>query len=505
MLFKNTLAQTTSMVVGYVCSFLLAPVMLSRLGLSNFGVWAVTGALATYAGLLDLGVGRSLARFVAFYDASGDERAMRECVGLGLVAVTVVGLASAAVAAALAPTLADELHAGLSTGDMRIVLLSSVAIYTFNGYSSSLNAYAIGIRRMVPPNITASLASLVNFGFSIAALATSTSLVHYAVANAAASFVSIFMAVVVLTRLARAPYLALPSLRRAKEILSFGLKNQLVWIADLVNFETDKVVIALLVDVRAAGAYEIGARVVGAVRSLGVMSVSAMIPTATAAIVERGRSVVGEMYRRYTRLSTGVAFPLFILAAAGSPFLLVAWLGDVPGNGDEIVTFLTLAYFVNMSTAVPMTLAMGAGEPGVVALNSVITAALNLVFTLALAPLLGLWGVIGGTFAAISGGSLLFVARFQRRFGLGWRDYRAAVAGPAALSLALGVPLALFSLVAGAPDGRPQAIAVTAAMTAYYALAYWILATRIDCLPGKLRFPWLRPRRAGVAAQSARS
>ena len=60
MLFRNTLAQSASLVAGYLFSFLLAPIMISRLGLDAFGVWAVTGAFATYAGLLDLGIGRSL-------------------------------------------------------------------------------------------------------------------------------------------------------------------------------------------------------------------------------------------------------------------------------------------------------------------------------------------------------------------------------------------------------------------------------------------------------------
>src|ERR1700741_5516174 len=65
MLFRNTLAQSASVAVGYLFSFLLAPIMIARLGLDSFGVWAVTGAFATYAGLLDLGIGRSLARFIA--------------------------------------------------------------------------------------------------------------------------------------------------------------------------------------------------------------------------------------------------------------------------------------------------------------------------------------------------------------------------------------------------------------------------------------------------------
>ena len=71
MLFRNTMAQSAGFALGYLFSFLLAPLMISRLGLDAFGVWAVTGAFATYAGLLDLGIGQSLSRFIAVFDAEG--------------------------------------------------------------------------------------------------------------------------------------------------------------------------------------------------------------------------------------------------------------------------------------------------------------------------------------------------------------------------------------------------------------------------------------------------
>ena len=47
----------------------------------QFGVWAVTGAIAQYARLLDFGITRSLARFVALYDAEGDRGGIEESVG----------------------------------------------------------------------------------------------------------------------------------------------------------------------------------------------------------------------------------------------------------------------------------------------------------------------------------------------------------------------------------------------------------------------------------------
>lgn len=486
MLFRNTLAQSASTLVGYVFSFVLAPIMLARLGLEAFGVWAVTGALATYAGLLDLGIGRSLSRFIATYDAEGDERRIRECVGLGLIGVTLVGAVAATAAALAAPFLSRELGV-LSPDEMRAVVVASVAIWAFNGVGSAFEAVGIGKRQMVPPNVATTIGLTLNFVFSLAALIASSSLVVYAAANAAASVAAVVPAFGAMAYVWRRPFVALPSGALVGEVLSFSLKNQVGWVADLVNMQTDKVVIALLVDVRAVAVYEIASRVVQAARSTSVLTVSAIIPTAAAEVARRGREVVGEMYSRYTLRSTAIAFPLFMLGSVAAPFLLVAWLGRAPGDAELLVPFLTAAYLVNITTGVGSTIAIGAGHPGMVSANSVLVAALNVALTVALAPWLGLWGVVTATFVAIAFGSLLFTARFLRLFELPWRDFLAGVGPPGTLAVGLALPFAAIAALVGVPDDRLTAAGWLALVTAGYGLPYWALASARGLLPERMR------------------
>ncbi len=497
MLFRNTFAQSTSVVAGYIFSFLLAPVMISRLGLDAFGVWAVTGAFATYAGLLDLGIGRSLSRFIAVFDAADERHRIDQCVGLGMISTLTVGTLTAAVVAIAAPLISDKLGV-LDAEQMRIVVLSSVAIWTINGIEGVLTAVGVGLRRMVPPNVAMTIAVSINFAFSIAALAVSSSLVVYAVANAVAGLIALFPTALAMRYVWRSPYIARPSSALVKEVLAFSAKNQIGWLADLINFQTDKVIIALLVDIRAAAIYEIASRVVLAVRSMAVLTVSAMIPTTAARIVEEGREVIREIYRRYTLRSCAIAFPLFTLCSVTAPFLLIAWLNKAPGDAELLVPFLTLAYFVNVTTAVGTTTAIGAGHPGIASANSVLIAAANVVLTVALAPIFGLWGVVGGTFLAVTLGSMAFNARFLRLFALPARDFFSAVVPTAALALGLGVPSAALAIAVGVPSGRVTAIPLLLLSTAAYAIPYWLIATRRGYLPSQLEFPPMR-RRDSVA------
>lgn len=491
MLFRNTMAQSTSFALGYLFSFLLAPLMIARLGLDAFGVWAVTGALATYAGLLDLGVGRSLSRFIAVYDTTGEDHRIRECVGLGLLIVTFVGVLAAIVAAAVAPLLSDELGV-LNSGEMRLVLLASVAIWTFNGYDGVCSSIGIGRQRMVPPNVAIAVGSILNFAFSVAALVASSALTVYAGANAAAAILGIVPSAFAMRYVWSPPYVAMPSTALLKEVVSFSIKNQVAWFADLINLQTDKLIIALMIDVHAAAVYEIGSRVVAAVRSSAILSVSAIIPTATSRIVDEGREAIGGMYRRYTPRTCATAFPLFMVASVSAPFLLVAWLGSVPENAELIVPILSTAYMVNITTGVGTTIAIGAGRPGVAATNAVLIAIMNVLLTVALAPFFGLWGVVTGTALAVVMGSMIFNRQLLKLFHLPQGDFWAGVLPPGVLAVGLAGPPALLAILVGLPHGRLAAAGLLAISVTLYVLPYWILATRRGLLPQRLEFPLWR-------------
>ena len=497
MLFRNTAALSTGLLSATLFGFLLAPIMLARLSLEEFGLWAVTGSVASYAGIADLGITQSMTRFVALYDVTGDRRGIAECVGLGLITVTIIGALSTVFAIIAAPFLSEELGV-LDSADMRIVLLSAMWIFTFNGYQRVLSAVAIGLRRMVPPNVATVFNNSTNFAFSVAALVLSPNLVDYALANAAAGLVGVGSSFVALLYVWRPPPVAMPSWARTRTILSFGLKTQVSWLAGIVA-DSDKLILGIFIDVRAVAAYEIGSRVVKAVRGIAALTVSAMIPTSTAYIVEHGREAIPDFYRRYTRRTVSLSFPIFAVCCASAPFLLVAWLGDVPESSGTVLLVLALANAVNITTGVGTTVSIGDGRPGLAATNAVIAAVLGIVLTLALAPPFGLWGVLAGAALSITISALLFVRRFHRIYSIPLLDYVRAVGPPALLSLGLAAPFTVVGLVFGDfAQTRASAVPALVIVAGVYSLLYWLSASWLGYLRISSR------RRSDAAASRGR-
>ena len=496
-IFSNTLAQSAPVVTSFGLSFLLAPIMLNRLGLAQFGVWAVTGALAQYASLLDLGVTNSLARFIAVHEAHGERRKVEEVIGIGLIVAVLVGVVMLTAAVLVAPAVSDALGV-LATDQMRIVLVSSAAIGAFYLLAAVLGSVPLGLRRMGPPNVAATIGNIANFVFSLVALALSSRLPVYAVANAAAAGVTLLLGMASFAYVWSRPFARRPTGAHAREIVSFGFKSQLIGLAELVNSQTDKLIIAAMLGARTAGAYEIGNRIVQGVRSLGQITLLALIPTASADLVKRGREVIGEYYSRYTVRTLAIALPIFGAVSVGAPYLLVAWLGELPQDTAAVVVLLAATYSIAMISGVAMTLTMSDGHPGVVAQNAVLVVCLNIAATLVAAPLFGIWGVLLATVGAQMAAAAVFLVRFHRRYSLSSIAFRGAVAKPIVVSVLAALPFALWYVFAGeVPAGRGSAIVGVICTSGLYGALCWLVESRLGLLPEKLSAAAVRRRMPG--------
>jgi O-antigen/teichoic acid export membrane protein len=493
-LVRNTIAQSAGSFAGYVFSFLSAPIVLHGLGLRNFGIWALTGALAQYGVLLDLGVGVALPRYIAAHE--DDRRVCGQYVAIGWLSVAVIAAVLGLLSLLGAAPLAHTLH-GISVANMRLILLCSVVLLCASMLTGVIGSVPIGRRRMVTPNIGLAIGAGINFAASIGSIELGAGLPGYAAANAAAGVIEVIvMAVLVVAAEGRLP-LSVPEWRRARDFLGFSINAQLVRITNLVNYQTDKIVIAFAVGPAAAGAYELANRVAIAIRTIGIYVTSAVTVELTAMYRQFGLDRVRARYARLNEVTAAVSFPPVLLTIATAPLLLTAWLAHAPPRSTAVLVALSAAYLLAVSTGVSYAVATAAGHPGVVARTSVGTSVANIVLTASLAPLFGIWGVLAGTVVALSGGAIAQIVFVHHRFSLPLPPYLRAI-GPALRAYgALAVPVAVISY-AGVVHGRGAVAIVFVALSLAYIGACMAWAVRARRLPPTLtsrlpRVAWLRP------------
>jgi O-antigen/teichoic acid export membrane protein len=493
-LVRNTIAQSAGSFSGYLFSFLSAPVILAGLGLRNFGIWALTGALAQYAGLLDLGVGSSLSRYIAVHD--DDRRLCGEYLAIGLIIIVVIGTILGAASFLAGPPLSHALR-GVSVSEMRVIIYSSVVLLCCSMVSNLIASYPIGRRRMVVPNVGFALGAAINFIASVGSIELGARLPGYALANASAAVISVIVMAVLVQRAEGSLPLSMPQRSRVRSFLGFSSKTQLVRITSLVNYQTDKVVIAFAVGPAAAGAYELANRVAIAIRQIGIYVTSAVSVELASVFTRSGLERVRARYLRLTQVTAAVSFPPVLLAMATAPLLLSAWLAHTPPNSVAILVALASAYLLGVSTGVSYAVAVAVGEPAAVAKPAVATSVVNILLTAGLAPVLGMWGILAGTVLALSAGSIAQIVLVHRRFSLPAESYVKAVTPALLAYMILAAPLATVSY-AHVVHGRGATALLLVALSLSYVCASAAWAARAGRLPAALthllpHVVWLRP------------
>jgi len=92
-LVLNGASGSILLVVGIATSFVMAPFLVKQLGNASYGFWELVLGLVGYLGVLDVGVGPAVVRFVAIADGSGDRAALSKTVNAGLASFTLAGIA----------------------------------------------------------------------------------------------------------------------------------------------------------------------------------------------------------------------------------------------------------------------------------------------------------------------------------------------------------------------------------------------------------------------------
>src|SRR5579871_4510234 len=98
-----TLSNYAGRMISLVAWFALTPLMIRRLGPTEYGLWVLIGSLVAYSWLLGAGIHSAITRYVAASHASGDERTARRAVATSVWCDALLGLVAIALSAALAP------------------------------------------------------------------------------------------------------------------------------------------------------------------------------------------------------------------------------------------------------------------------------------------------------------------------------------------------------------------------------------------------------------------
>ncbi len=477
----GAIAQTLPLIAGYGVNLLATPYVVSELGLHDFGIWAITGAVAQYAALFDLGASRAANRYVALFHARGESDKDRAVVGICLTAILGLG----ALLCAIAYLFAGAAEIVLRTGDVelaRYLLLCVAAMLTCGLLARMLAAASFGRGRQVPANIGLAVLGTAQVVGGLVGLGVAPTLRNFAFGTAMGAALGLCAVVVAIVVDEGRVTMGRPNGALAREIMAFGIKGQAVSAADVVLFQSGKLIAGIVIGPAAAGVYELGIRLVQGVQAFGSVASVAITTHLTRAYATGGMSAIHTQYARLTRRNAAVAIFLpFLLLSTGSSAVPL-WLGARHDAVVTVVSALSLGIAVNVSTAVCVATIFATGRSGIIAATAVASAAMSVALAIPLAVTLGFNGLVAAYGGWLIVENLLGVWFLQSRIGIPMRRFLGAISGPFAVAVLASIVALPISLIA-APHDRASAVVPFLASSVAFCLLYLALGWRLDYLP----------------------
>ena len=392
---NNALQSTLAFLYPVVLTIVLTPLILHHIGAEEYGIFALAMVFVGFLGLIDIGMGPVVLRFLSASLATSDMSEARLVLGVGCTfffSVGLIGLLVALIAGQFVPdilSLSPEMH---STATF-VISVAGVGFF-FTAFRSPYTAIPGALQRLD----TATTANLIS---TTAAAAGTVTVLSLGGGVRALIIVTALQPALMLLLVARSnkrlmpelsirPMMNRPLLRR---MMSFSSYSFISNIAGVVLFEVDKFVLGALSNVSLVTYYVIPGSVAQRLH-VGMSKFTAIALPVSADLHARGdRAALNAFYVRATRaiglMTVCLVVPAFVFARQ----LLDAWIGkSFADTSFGTLRILLITYALLAVTTLSYYVTLGVGRPRVPAVFNVVTAILNVGLMVILIPRYGLIG-----------------------------------------------------------------------------------------------------------------
>jgi len=404
----------------------LAPLLLSYLGQDRFGIWVLYWSLMQYCLLLDMGLGSSLVKYFSEFEAKGDVRSINRVFASTLTIYVVMGVALVMLLWPLVawlssffsipPDLRWEAIATFQVGLVAFFLMNLVSI--FDGLLK-------GFQRMDLVNWTLIVVSVPNLLGSYIVLRLEWGLLGLVMVVVIVYALQILLLALQAKKVfpdltCRSQDLQFETLR---QLFGYSVRLQISKLANLVSYQTDKILLGLFVPLRYVTFYDLGSKVSYVLHELPHVMFGALFPAASELSGHADHARLWTMYERGTKYLLLFSIPALVGTWLTAHLILQAWLGHVSSDVHLAVVLLSAGYWAVVSVGMVTTVGAGIGWVGPLMRASLIQGALNLLLSLALIIPFGYVGVLVGTTAALILSNGYLLALFCRDFNRPLRDH----------------------------------------------------------------------------------
>lgn len=402
-LAHQTIKNASYNMVGYVLpilvSLFITPVIVHKIGISDYGIFLLVNTILVFLGLLDLGLSTATIKYLSEYQARNDSVAVKKLLCSVNSIFLIIGSAGLAAFLLLGKWFLPIFKiTGQSQQHIFIVFLLAGLVFFLNTINSVYMLVAPALQRydiVNKINLTNAIATsiftlgLVMFGFKLKAIMLMTLAINF---GAVWAYRKVFKEL-------------LPSISlglswdkmEIKKVYKFGVATSVSSLAVNVLAYFDRLIIPIFVGPAALTFYSIPGNV--AIKVSGVTnSLASMLFPMASAISGRGEHermgrIYIKVFRNLTIITTAMVVSIMLFAEK----ILYFWMGpEFAQKGTVVLLILAVTYFFSALYTPLHSFLLGMGKTVFLMYVSTVMAVINLIALLLLVPK---FGIIGAAWA----------------------------------------------------------------------------------------------------------
>lgn len=419
-IIRNTIFNIIGRFWGILVALILTPYIIHHIGVERYGIWAIVGVITGYFGLLDFGVGTSFVKYISEYYTKEDYKSLNQVVNTGFAFYSLFGGAIIVLGFLLInPLLTLFKIPSHLYNEAVFVFLLGIILFGISNALSPFSAIQTGLQRMDISNKVAIAISMpmimgtayfLEAGYGLPGL-----MVNNAIILVIGSVVNIAIAFKILPKLKFNPFLFTREM--FKKLFIFGYKLQISRFANLVSFQTDKLLITYFLGIGLVAFYELGSSITQKTRQIPLLLVSALVPAASEIETRKGKGSLNELYLRGSKYLIFVSTPLLFFLITNASLIMLTWMGEGYERSALVIQILAVGYFAATVTGVASSIAAGVARTELDMKFGIFMAVLNLFLSIILIIKIGFIGAVLGTTISLTVASFFFMKMFHNYLG----------------------------------------------------------------------------------------
>lgn len=399
-LLSGSVLRVGNLIAAALASFFLMPLIVHHLGDRIYGFWSLASAFIGYYNLLDLGLSSAVSQYMCIAIGRKDETECRVVFNTALRLQLLIGAAALVVTVglAMATPLLSHHPADVHTFREVIILLGINAALGFPA-----RVYWAVLESQLRFDIQSWLAILGLFlrtGLIVWVVLAGGGLLALAWTSLLATLPVTALQIWLAMREASWASIANRFVRgeRIRSFFSYSVYSFMAYIADVVRFQLDPIVISAMIGLVAVTHYKVAGILTQYYLQIIFVSVGMLQPVFSRLHGAGRRNALEEAFFFGTKLSCCISvFICFALIGWGRPFI-ARWIGVKYEDGYLPLVVLSLAVLVDVAQRSSADLLFATFKHRFYAWINCSEAVINLAFSIALARPYGILGVAMGTF-----------------------------------------------------------------------------------------------------------